>query len=114
VEISDGADKFREHATDEGWSEEFAMASGKVKEISPGVVTEDQDSSTEFDAPGFEVHERRVPHCLHEFKLALEAHLDAVLGGTPSGAMLADLNGYQGPAFMCGGLLGAGTAIFVV
>ena len=114
VEIGDGADQLGKHAADEGWSEEIAMASGDVKEVAAGIVAEHEDSSTWLDAPCLEVDERWVAHYLHELQLALEAHLDAVLGCPASRAMLADFDGYQGPAFMREMFLDARTAVFVI
>lgn len=99
VKIGHGAHKLGEHAADEGWRKKLAMTSRHVKQIPTGVVTKHEDCSGRLDTPGLEVHERRVPYRLHDLELPLQAHLDAVLGRTPSGAMLADLNGYQGPAF---------------
>lgn len=114
VEIGDGADQLGKHAADEGGSEEVTMASGDVKEVATGVVAEHEDGPTWLNAPCLEVHERWVAHCLHELKLALEAHLDAVLGCPSSGAMLADFDGYQGPAFVREMFLNARVAVFVI
>ena len=119
VEVGDRADEFGKDAADERGSEDFPVGGRDVKEVAAGVVAEHEDGAGRLDAPGLEVDQGGVANVLHDFELALEGHLDAILGCAAAGAMLADLDGYERPAFMLrgqfrGGKAGSWTYIFVV
>ena len=62
MKVGDRADELGENAADEGWREKGAMASRHVKEISAGVVTENEDGAGWLDVPCLEVYERWVPY----------------------------------------------------
>jgi len=100
VEIAHRTYELGEDPPKQRRTQQFTACAGHVEEVAPGTVAEHQNGPGGFYAPGFQVDKGGVIDGLHDFQLALEAHLDAVLGRAALGAGFANLDGDQGPSLV--------------